>query len=292
MSQKNATWLVVLGTLAGILFVLGMRFKIHGRLSSVDLVAVLAVVTSVLLAVWPTFRYMSRRQAAGVTFSSRKQKILIVLLVIGSLWGLLSISSFFRHDLAARDRRQAAEDIRKTVRFVRFKAGQRDATGWVAARSTDGQFAVMMPDLFNELRAKVVRHGQEEQFSSLIARSDEAKFTATVIPYEEPDKELAERRKDFLAEMEQTRGGQVTILEEGLYAETYPRFLVEGHVKANDSNGLGQVVLTEKRGYILTVEADELTDALHTAAMRFFQSLEILTPDPNAVVNPNGDEAH
>ncbi len=92
----------------------------------------------------------------------------------------------------------------------------------------------MMPNLFNEINIKVA--GQE--FSSLTARFQDAKFTARAMPYKEPGRELAERRKDFLEEMEQTRGGHVRIAEDGLYGETYPRLIMEGHVKADDSDGM------------------------------------------------------
>jgi len=238
-----------------------------------------------------TFRRTSHRQTAGGIPPSGKRKILSVIFVVSLLYCLVSVYGFFRRDFTGRERGKAEEGIRRTVRFVRFEAGERDATGWVAARPVDGQFAVMMPDLFNEFRGKIISQGQEEQFSSLISRFQDAKFTATVIPYEEPDKELAERRKDFLEKMKQTRGGQVQVAEDGLYAETYPRLIVEGHLKANDSNGLAQVILTEERGYMLTVEAQELTDALRTAASRFFQSFEILVPEPNTATAPSVDDA-
>jgi len=66
---------------------------------------------------------------------------------------------------------------------------------------------------------------------------------------------------------------------------------MEGHVEANDSYGLVQVVLADDRGYMLTVEAAEMTDALRTGAERFFHSFEILPPAPNIAVDPNAGEA-
>lgn len=291
MSRKHRALLTVLGTLTAMLGFLGLRFMANGHISRVDIVAVFMAVAVTFLVLWVTFRHTSHRQAAGGTLSSRKRKILSAIFVVCLLYCLFSIYGFFHRDFTARERGKAEEGVRKTVRFVRFKAGERDATGWVTARPVDGQFAVMMPDLFNELRGKIISEGQEEQFSSLVCRFQDAKFAATVIPYEEPDKELAERRKDFLDKMEQTRGGQVRIAEDGLYAETYPRLIVEGHLKANDSNGLAQVVLAEERGYMLSVEAQELTDALRTSASRFFQSFEILTPDPNTATAPSVNDA-
>ncbi len=47
----------------------------------------------------------------------------------------------------------------------------------------------------------------------------------------------------------------------------------------------------EERGYMLTVETKELTDALRTAASRFFQSFEVLTPDPNTAMAPDMGDA-
>ncbi len=177
--------------------------------------------------------------------------------------------------------------MRKKTRIIRTGAGQRDATGWVPARSRDGRFSVHMPDYFIEAVTEMSRTGRTEPLPVLSASFKEANFMVVTLPCKDPEKTPAMRMQKALARIKQTQGGQIKVLEEGLYADQYPRLIAEFHVDASGADGLMQIIIFDEQQYMLTVECPEVTEELRAMAQRFFQSFEILAADPNTAADPN-----
>jgi len=208
VSKKRVTLLYVLAGVTGLALFLGVRYMATGRIARIDIIAILIAAIVAALVSWLALRHVRRQQTAGETSGGKKGKVWTVALMVAMLYSALSIYGMYDHDREARRNQQVKGDLRKNTRIVRLRAGERDATGWVPAQSTDGRFAVSMPNVFHETVTKTAYHDREEEFSSLGTRFQDAKFVATVIPYEDLNKEPAERQRNFLAKMERTRGGR------------------------------------------------------------------------------------
>jgi len=291
MSNKRMIMMFLPGTVAAIAAVLYSRYLQTGRISTGDVVAVLVTLGIVALVSGLTLRHVAKRQASGTAPRpmSRKASIGIAALAIFML--LHTFYPMYKKVRVGQSSRQANEDIRKNARVIRTNTGQRDVTGWVPARSTDGRFSVMMPNVFNEIVTQTARNGRTQELTALGTSCKGATFMVTTCPYEDPGKALAGRKQEALDRMKQTKGGQIKILEEGLYAERYPRLIAEAHVDANGADGLVQIVMADEGWYMVSVQGSELTEELRAMAQRFFQSFEITAPDPNAAVDPNASEA-
>ena len=285
MSNKRMVVLFVAPTVVGLGLFLGARYIARGRISTTDWVAVAGGLAIAGVAFWASARRAAKRQSPETAppLSMRTKVLLGVVMLIS----LSSFHDLFKDAAVGHRRRQRREQMRKKARIIRTGAGRRDATGWVPARSTDGRFSVQMPNLFNEMVTEMPRQGRTEPLTALSALFKDAKFMVVTLPCDDPEKTPAMRLQMVIARMKQIRGGQMKVLEQGLYADRYPRLIIECHVDATGADGLTQAIILDGQHYMLTVECPELTEELRTMAQRFFQSFEVLTLDPNTASDPN-----
>ena len=170
------------------------------------------------------------------------------------------------------------EDAKKLgITMHRTQTGHPDASGWCLARSTGGQFTVMMPGRFNDFMKTGKAPDGVDMVSHLLAATtlEGAKFV--VLAVVRPDRKFPSSGLDKLAENFKKQGSEVELSKvqmAGLPA-------AELKVKGPDNSAVMRSFQAGDTQYMLMVEYPSvpLGDLITKSTKKFFESFT-LPPEP------------
>lgn len=282
MTKRYLFALYAFGAVGGVGTFLGLCYLRTGHVKLQVWITVGVAVAISLLVVWVSCRRALARQTSGQSPPVEKRRTWLFRTGVGllMLWMTFNLVKDFAVALNGyNDRKQTAqvrEDMKSNLRVIRTSAGQADSTGWIPVCSVAGGFSVYVPSPFSEVTATTEIDGQPVPVVLVGTQTADLKFAALAIELHSGEQEMA-RAEHAIKSLRQFKNAIVR--NKRLFKDRFP--LMEMEVNAPQVKGLGQVIVTDKTHYILSVESRELTEEVRTTARRFFDSFEIIPSEPN-----------